>query len=223
MTGYSAEEAIPSLWRSDKQDAAFYEALWNTIAAGTVWRGELVNRKKDGSLYTEEMTVAPVRSAAGAISHYVAMMQDITQRKLAAQALQDAEQKYRSIFENAVLGIFQTNLEGEFLSVNPALARLAGYDSPEDFLSGVHSASEIYADLERRDELRGLIAAHKVVRALASVVVAIIFASGIFRRHREQLSQNQQATPPAAILCSNCGNYSAHGSIFCRNCGQKLG
>ena len=60
--------------------------------------------------------------AAGAISHYVAIKQDITQRKLAEQALQNAEQKYRGIFENAVLGIFQSTLEGEFLSVNPALA-----------------------------------------------------------------------------------------------------
>jgi diguanylate cyclase (GGDEF)-like protein/PAS domain S-box-containing protein len=167
MTGYSAEEAIgknPDLWRSDKQDAAFYEALWNTVAAGTVWHGELVNRKKDGSLYTEEMTVAPVRSAAGAISHYVAIKQDITQRKLAEQALRNAEQKYRGIFQNAVLGIFQATPEGEFLSVNPALARLAGYDSPEDFQNSVHSASEIYVDLKRRDELRELIAAQKVVR-----------------------------------------------------------
>jgi diguanylate cyclase (GGDEF)-like protein/PAS domain S-box-containing protein len=138
--------------------------LWNTIAAGTVWHGEVVNRKKDGSLYTEEMTVAPVRSAAGAISHYVAIKQDITQRKLAEQALRNAEQKYRGIFENAVLGIFQATPEGEFLSVNPALARLAGYDSPEDFQNSVHSASEIYVDLKRRDELRELIAAQKVVR-----------------------------------------------------------
>lgn len=167
MTGYTAAEAMgkdPSLWRSDKQDAAFYEALWNTIAAGTVWRGEVVNRKKDGSLYTEEMTVAPVRSAAGAISHYVAIKQDITPRKLAEQALRNAEQKYRSIFENAVLGIFQTNAEGEFLRVNPALARLAGYDSPEDFLNNVHGAGEIYVDLKRRDELRELVLAQKVVR-----------------------------------------------------------
>ena len=68
MTGYSAEEAIgknPDLWRSDKQDATFYEALWNTVAAGTVWHGKLVNRKKDGSLYTEEMTVAQTAAASG--------------------------------------------------------------------------------------------------------------------------------------------------------------
>ena len=167
MTGYSADEAIgsnPSLWNSGKQDAGIYAALWDTIAAGTVWRGEVVNRKKDGSLYTEEMTAVPVRSAAGAISHYVAIKQDITQRKLAEQALQDAEQKYRGIFENAVLGIFQSTLDGRFLSVNPALSLAAGYDSPQDFLNSVPRVSDVYVDPKRPEELRQLIVAHKIVR-----------------------------------------------------------
>ncbi len=167
LTGYSGEEVLgknPRLLKSGEQDSAFYTNLWATIASGHVWHGELVNRCKDGSRYTEEMTITPVRSAAGGISHYIAIKQDITQRKLAEQALQNAEQKYRGIFENAVLGIFQTTAEGEFLNVNPALARMAGYDSPKDFLSNVHSSGEIYLDLKRRDELRELIRAHKVVR-----------------------------------------------------------
>lgn len=167
MTGYPADEVIgrnPRLLQSGKQDAAFYEALWNTIAAGNLWRGEIINRKKDGSLYTEEMTIAPVRSASGQISHYVAIKQDVTGRKLAEQALRNAEQKYRSIFDNAILGIFQTTPDGEFLAVNPALARMAGYDSPEDFLSSIHCTAELYVDLERRDDLRELIATEKVVR-----------------------------------------------------------
>ena len=166
ITGYTPEEAIgknPRLLKSGKQDASFYEGMWNTITAGAVWRGELVNRKKDGSLYHEEMTIAPVRSDDGVVSHYIAIKQDITQRKLAEQALQSAEQKYRRIFENAILGIFQTTPEGEFLSVNPALARMASYDSPEDFLNSVHSTAEAYVDLKRREELRQLIREQKVV------------------------------------------------------------
>jgi diguanylate cyclase (GGDEF)-like protein/PAS domain S-box-containing protein len=167
MTGYPADEAVgrnPRLLQSGKQDAAFYGALWNTIAAGNLWRGEIVNRKKDGSLYTEEMTIAPVRSTSGPISHYVAIKQDVTQRKRAEQALQIAQRKYRSIFDNAILGIFQTTPEGEFLAANPALARMAGYDSPEDFLNSVHCTAELYVDLKSRGELRGLITAQNVVR-----------------------------------------------------------
>ena len=167
MTGYAADEAIgnnPRLLKSGKQDAEFYAALWNTITAGNIWRGEIINRKKDGSLYTEEMTIAPVRSNTGEISHYIAIKQDITQRKLAEQALHKAEQKYRSIFENAILGIFQATPEGEFLKVNPALARMAGYDSVEDFLNHVDSTAELYVDLKRRDQLRELVIAQKEVR-----------------------------------------------------------
>jgi diguanylate cyclase (GGDEF)-like protein/PAS domain S-box-containing protein len=150
--------------KSGEQDAAFYAALWNTITAGNVWHGEVINRKKDGSLYTEEMTITPVRSDAGVISHYVAIKQDITQRKLAEKELRNAEQKYRRIFENTVLGIFETTPEGEFLSVNPALALHAGYDSPEDFLDRVHSTAQLYVDPKRRDELRELIRTQKVVQ-----------------------------------------------------------
>ncbi len=166
MTGYAAEEAIgnnPRLLKSGKQDAEFYAVLWNTITAGNIWRGEIINRKKDGSLYTEEMTIAPVRSDTGQISHYIAIKQDITQRKLAEQALHKAEQKYRSIFENAILGIFQATPEGKFLNVNPALARMAGYDSPQDFLNHVHSTAELYVDLKRRGQLRELIMEQKEV------------------------------------------------------------
>ncbi len=167
MTGYTADEVIgknPRFLKSGNQDAAFYATLWKTITAGNIWRGEIINRKKDGSLYTEEMTIAPVRSDTGEISHYIAIKQDITQRKLAEQALHKAEQKYRSIFENAILGIFQATPEGKFLNVNPALARMAGYDSPQDFLDHVYSTAELYVDLKRRDQLRELVIARKEVR-----------------------------------------------------------
>jgi PAS domain S-box-containing protein len=86
LTGYAAGEAIGrnprELVRSGCHDAAFYQELWNTILAGNVWRGELVNRRKDGSLYTEEQTITPVRSADGRIVRFVAIKQDVT----AAQA-----------------------------------------------------------------------------------------------------------------------------------------
>ncbi len=84
LTGYSAEAAIGQnlrLLRSGKQGQAFYQNLWNTILAGQVWHGELTNRRKDGGLYTEEMTIAPVRQEQGEISHFIAIKQDISERK----------------------------------------------------------------------------------------------------------------------------------------------
>ena len=91
ITGYSPEELVgqtPRLFKSNVHDDAFYQRLWATILAGQVWQGETVNRRKDGSLYTEEQTIAPVRNAQGEITHFISIKQDITRRKEAEDALQ---------------------------------------------------------------------------------------------------------------------------------------
>ncbi len=81
ISGYSRGEVLaqtPGLLKSGKHDAAFYDELWETISAGQVWQGRLVNRKKDGSLYTEEATITPVRNRAGEIVSYVTVKRDVT-------------------------------------------------------------------------------------------------------------------------------------------------
>jgi PAS domain S-box-containing protein len=64
--------------------------MWESILTGQVWHGELVNKRKDGSLYYEEMTVTPVRGASGEIAHFIAIKQDISGRKQAEEALRQA-------------------------------------------------------------------------------------------------------------------------------------
>lgn len=84
LTGYSAEEAIgqtPALLKSGNHSAAFYRQMWETLAGGMTWTGELWNRRKDGSLYLEEQTITPVRGADGSITHFVAIKQDVTARR----------------------------------------------------------------------------------------------------------------------------------------------
>ena len=83
LTGYRAEEAIgknPRLLKSDRQDASYYENLWKTILAGRAWHGQLTNRRKDGTLYTEEMTITPVRDPSGRVTNFIAVKRDITER-----------------------------------------------------------------------------------------------------------------------------------------------
>ncbi|NBV25403.1 MAG: PAS domain S-box protein [Proteobacteria bacterium] len=83
-TGYTLAEVVgrnPRILKSGKQDKAFYQQLWDTILRGEVWHGELVNRRKDQSLYTEESTITPVKDGQGEITHFVAIKQDITARK----------------------------------------------------------------------------------------------------------------------------------------------
>lgn len=91
LTDYSPEEAIgqnPRLLKSGTQNQPFYENLWNTILSGQVWSGEIVNRRKDGALYTEEQTVTPVRNNQGEVTHSIAIKQDITERKRAEEEIQ---------------------------------------------------------------------------------------------------------------------------------------
>ena len=83
MTGYTPEEVLgktPNFLNSGKHDAAFFRELWKTILAGEVWQGEIINRRKDGTLYHEEITITPIRGADGEISNFIAIKEDITRR-----------------------------------------------------------------------------------------------------------------------------------------------
>ena len=91
--------------------------------------------------------------------------QDVTEQKRAEEALREAERKYREIFENAGEGIFQTTPEGQYIEANPTLARMHGFDSPEEFLRSRQDITrEVYVDPARREEFKRLIAEHGVVR-----------------------------------------------------------
>jgi PAS domain S-box-containing protein len=84
LTGYSLQEIKGETLRvlkSGEHDKYFYESLWETILDGKVWKGEIINKRKDGSLYTEEQIITPVRNDAGEITHFVSIKQDITERK----------------------------------------------------------------------------------------------------------------------------------------------
>lgn len=168
LTGYRPGEALgrnPRFLKSGMQDPEFYRNLWSTVRAGHVWHGELENRRKDGSLYTEEMTITPVLSKSGEISHFIAIKQDVTHRKQSEKALQQAEEKYREIFENAVLGIFQSTPDGRFLTVNNEFAHMMGYGSPEQMVAQVTDiARQLYADRSRYQEFQLLLNEEGVVR-----------------------------------------------------------
>jgi PAS domain S-box-containing protein len=85
LTGYGADDAIGrnprELIKSGVHDQAFYKRLWNTILAGNVWRGEMTNRRKDGSRHPDEVTITPVKDADGAITHFIAITRDLTERR----------------------------------------------------------------------------------------------------------------------------------------------
>ena len=99
VTGYRREEAIgqnPRILQSGRQDAEFYRQMWATLASGQAWKGRMVNRRKDGSNYTEDAVISPVVDAQGQTVNYVAVKRDVSEQlRLAAQLQQS--QKMDSI------------------------------------------------------------------------------------------------------------------------------
>ena len=93
-TGYTREEAIgknTSVLKSEKHQDEFYQDMWSTLTAGNIWEGRIINRKKDGTLYTEEASIAPVRGGDGEITNYVAVKRDITQELVRNEQLKQAQ------------------------------------------------------------------------------------------------------------------------------------
>jgi two-component system sensor histidine kinase/response regulator len=99
------------------------------------------------------------------------LAREIAERKRVEKELRQAEEKYRSIFENAVDGIFQTTPEGQYLSVNPALACIYGYETPEELMRSLTDISgQLYVDASRRDEFVRLLHQHNTVTGFESQV-----------------------------------------------------
>jgi len=93
LTGYGSEEMLGNpieILQSGEHDDSYYQNLWKTILSGKVWQGEIINRKKDGNTYVEMQTITPVLNSKGDITHFIAIKQDITEQKKAAQALEQA-------------------------------------------------------------------------------------------------------------------------------------
>ena len=108
--------------------------------------------KLDGTTIYVEAHAAPIRyqKSQGAL----VFVRDITERKQTEESLLLSEDRYRRLFEDAVLGIFRSTPEGKIIDVNPAYARMFGFDSPEEAKSQVNDvAVDLYADPSRRNEI----------------------------------------------------------------------
>lgn len=135
LTGYVPDEIIghnpAEIINSGLQKKEFFDNLWQTILDGRIWNGEIINRRKDGSNYNEYMTITPVPDKEGNITHFIAVKQDITDRKLSEKALKASEKKYRIVADNTYNWEFWSDEEGKYIYCSPSCLRVTGYTSAE--------------------------------------------------------------------------------------------
>ena len=146
VTGYTPEEAIgknPSILKSGKTPPETYRDLWNTILAGNVWKGEFINRKKNGEHYWEKVIIAPIKNSIGALTNFVSIKENITDKKNAELELIDSQERYKFLSDITTEGIIIH--ENEFiLDVNESVKRITGYNNED--LVGLNKISKLFTD-----------------------------------------------------------------------------
>lgn len=168
LTGYTRDEVLgqnPRILKSNLTPAKVYDELWKTILSGRNWHGEFINRKKNGELYWESASISPIKNSAGIITNFLAVKEDISERKKAEDALRKAEEESRKLFAEAVEGIVRVSTEGRFLLANPAVAKILGYNSAEEFMTLItDSGRQVWESPEDRLLMHRLIEEQGAVR-----------------------------------------------------------
>ncbi|MGC1255231.1 MAG: PAS domain S-box protein [Candidatus Acidiferrales bacterium] len=152
-------------WLAPADLARDAQAFTERAAAGEVVRASAQRHRRDGSLVEVQITCVPLVENKEIVGSF-AIYEDITERREAQRAQQQAEEKLSQLFENAVEGIFRASVEGQLLSVNPALARMCGYSSPEEMILSIQDMSQdLYADPQARVEFKRRMMEHGSVES----------------------------------------------------------
>jgi len=133
-TGYTWEEVIgqnPRILKSGEQTKAFYKEMWDMITSGNEWRGEIHNKKKSGELYWESALISPIKDEKGEIVHYLAVKEDITERKKDQEKIRITKDTYESIFNSVSEAIYVLDEKGHFIDVNRGAEIMYGYTRDE--------------------------------------------------------------------------------------------
>ncbi|MTD33616.1 PAS domain S-box protein [Paludibacterium denitrificans] len=129
ISGYSKQELIGythRVVRSSEHNESFYIAMWNTISSGNVWHGEVCNRRKNGSLYWVQATIAPILDNNGLPLQYISIRTDITHLKELESQIKIQEEKYHSIFSAVADGILLIGTDKRIIEFNSAVLRILG-------------------------------------------------------------------------------------------------
>ena len=130
LTGYTHAEIVGQstrLLKSGRNSRTLYEEMWRTILGGKIWRGELINRRKDGSLYDEEMTITPVQDGRGEITHYIAIKLDISARRQVEAKLLLLTQRLSLATAVAKVGVWEWDLASNALTWDATMFEIYGF------------------------------------------------------------------------------------------------
>lgn len=164
LTGFSPQEAIgqtPSILKSGKYDQLFYEKMWGTLLQGGVWKGHLVNKKKDGSLFEEEATISAVKNNEGKITNFVAVKRDVSKEV-------SLEKQLRQAMKMEAIGTLAGGIAHDF---NNILAAVLGY--------GEMAKAELPADDLARKDIEQVLKAGNRAKELVKQILT-------FSRQREE-------------------------------------
>ncbi len=131
LTGFEKSEVIgenPRILQSGKTSKELYSEMWNTILSGKSWEGEFINRSKDGEEYIEQANIAPVFDSENNISHFVAIKQNITERKRKEEELQDFNDRFQLLSKSGGEFIWQVDMKGRITYSSSSLKKLYGYN-----------------------------------------------------------------------------------------------
>jgi PAS domain S-box-containing protein len=158
ITQYTAREVLGrklGFLVSEESEPEIIAKIQRTIEERAACRVEFRCARNDAASVWCELILTSVPAQGDAPAHLLALLTDISQRKEQEARFRDAQARYRGIFENAVEGIYQSSPQGRYLAVNPALARMYGYESPDELLNQVSDiSSQVYVDPSFRELFR---------------------------------------------------------------------
>lgn len=154
ITGYSAKEAVgnnPRMLKADCHPPEFYHEMWTTLRKGEVWNGELKNRRKDGTVYDEQMTITPVRDSSGEVAHFIAIKLDVSERnELESQLLRSQRMESIGMLAGGVAHDLNNILAPILMGVEVLRSDALTKDEKNEFLDSIATNCERGAGIIRQ-------------------------------------------------------------------------
>jgi len=138
ITGYDKKEVIKTnIDFFQNTDNSTPSDFWKTIQEGRIWTGEINNKRKNGELYWEKMLISPVLSKTNTISSFIAIKEDITEKRILTHSLEESIESMKTIIENLPVGILIVNSNKEIIQANDTAAKIMGYKNQDEVIDNL--------------------------------------------------------------------------------------